>query len=102
MAQVFTCIVDTTQRDMIETAYTAISELQLWTWLSQLNMSVESFMLLDSDRKHLNEIYDYIAKMPNDPGHSGSTFCITMRHMREIAVNGLDAYLASYLASCPA
>ncbi len=79
---------------MIETAYIAISELQLWSWLSQLDMTEKSFMLA-SDQQNMNEIFAYIEKMPNNPKHSGTTFCITMRHMHKIAVDGVDAYVAS-------
>jgi len=31
-------------------------------------------------------------ELPNSPGHSGSSFAFTMRHLQYIAKHGLDKY----------
>ena len=38
-------------------------------------------------------------ELPNPPGHSGSSFGFTMRHLHYIAKNGLDKYRKNYLDS---
>ena len=87
----FTFIPDAHTRGMISNGYFAVSQLELWDWMKNFNpKSDEGFMFT----KHPNayRIIEKMESLSNPPGHSGSSFAITMRHLEYIAKNGIDKY----------
>jgi hypothetical protein len=78
-------------RLMIETAYYAISQLNLWDWLRNIEIPDDEFDNLNDD--NLIGIHNFINNLPNNPKHSGLTFLITMRHMYYIAKHGIYGHM---------
>ena len=89
----FDFITDSSDREMYETAFTAITQLELWPYLKSFNE--ESFMF--SDSKQVNEIYKKIEQLGYG-GHSGASFGCTMRTMQFIANRGVDGFKEKYLS----
>jgi len=81
------------QRMMYETAFNAITQLELWQYMRDFNE--ESFMF--STAPEIMRIYNKISDLGYD-GHSGASFGCTMRAMEYIAKNGLAAFEAAYTA----
>ena len=83
----FGFLTDSFTRDMVESAYTAISQAEGWHLLT--NFSEESFMFTSDPR-----IVDLMTKVNHEygGGHSGSSIGCTMRHMEYIAKNGFNRY----------
>ena len=82
----FSFITDSYEKLMLDTAYQAITSLELWEYMSQPN---EGYML--SSDKELGLIMNEIVKLGYD-GHSGGSFGCTMRDMQYIATHGLLKY----------
>ena len=79
------------ERIMYETAFNAITQLELWTYMQ--NFKGESFMLsLDEEVKC---IYSKIENL-GYCGHSGASFGFIMRNMEYISKNGLDKFQQEY------
>ena len=78
-------------RHMIENGYQAVNCLELWDFLSKFDPEEgKGFMFTDCNE--INRIGEKMEELPNSPGHSGSSFAFTMRHLQYIAKHGLDKY----------
>ena len=75
-------------------AHRAITNCELWDWLSTYSPPIESGFLF-SKSPELDRIY----KLIDDDYHSGTSLAITMRTMEYIAKNGYDGYRTYYLSS---
>ena len=71
---------------MLETAYQAITSLELWDYMKKPNRAY----MLSSD-KELELIMNEIVRLGYD-GHSGASFGCTMRQMQYIAQHGLSQF----------
>ena len=85
---IFYFIRDSWERKMLENAYQAISELELWDWLKTYEPGEYGFMCSDHDNILL--ISQKMQSLSNPPNHSGSSFGYVMRTMEYIAKNSLD------------
>jgi len=83
--------VDEVSRVMLENAYQAISLTELWNYMKK---DVESYSFCDDPE--VNVIQKKMVELGYD-GHSGSSFGITMRNMRFIALYGLEAHKQKWL-----
>jgi hypothetical protein len=84
----FYFIRDSWERKMLENAYQAISELELWDWLKMYEPGERGFMCSDDD--NILIISEKMQLLPNPPNHSGSSFGYIMRTMEYIAKTSLD------------
>jgi hypothetical protein len=73
----------------------ALNETNMWGWLRKYQ-PYNGFML--SNSRELNIICQMMdsLKAPVIVSHSGGSFAVTMRHLKYIAENGLDAYRTIY------
>jgi len=78
-------------RHMIENGYQAVNTLELWDFLSKFEPE-EGKGFMFTDCHEINKIGEKMEELPNSPGHSGSSFAFTMRHLQYIAKHGLDKY----------
>jgi hypothetical protein len=78
------------ERIMLQNAWAAITQLELWVYM-QLN--TESYMF--NDHHLINLISKKMVDLGYD-GHSGSSFGWTMRQMQYIAINGEEVYMIEY------
>jgi hypothetical protein len=87
----FSFIRDPHTRHMVSNGYTAVNQLELWKWMKEyIPENDKGFMF--SDHPYINRIMAKMESLPNPPGHSGSSFAVTMRHLEYIAKHGLDEY----------
>jgi hypothetical protein len=87
----FSFIQNKLTRSNVSNGYAAVSQLELWSWLKDFEPAAnEGFAW--SEHPNVIRIGEKMESLPNSPGHSGSSFAITMRHMEYIAKNGLDQY----------
>jgi len=87
----FSFINDGMTRQNIENGYQAVTELELWSWLKTFEPEPgRGFMW--STHGNITKIGNKMAELPNSPGHSGSSFGFTMRHLHYIAKNGVERY----------
>jgi hypothetical protein len=79
------------QRKMYQTAFDAITQLELWQYMR--NFDQESFTFcLDTE---VIRISKKISELGYD-GHSGTSFGCTMRAMQYIAKEGMDNFKTMY------
>jgi len=76
-----------TQRIMYTTAFDAITQLELWSFIR--DFQGESFMF--SSAPEIMRIYKKIEELGYG-GHSGGSFGCVMRAMEYIGKNGLDKF----------
>ena len=93
----FEFITSTSDRRMYETAFNAITQLELWPYMR--NFQGASFMF--SDSPEVDRIYEKIENL-GYAGHSGASFGFTMRTMEFIAKHGLQRFEQDYRASTEA
>ena len=86
MSSTFNFITDSHEKVMLETAYQAITSLELWDYMKK---PTDGYMV--SSDKELYLIMNEIQKLGYD-GHSGGSFGCTMRDMQYIAQHGLSEY----------
>lgn len=79
------------QRNMYETAFDAITQLELWPFMKQFND--DSFMF--SNGPEIDAIYKKIEEFGYF-GHSGCSFGLTMRTMQYISIYGLATFEEKY------
>jgi hypothetical protein len=82
---------DDHSRVMLENAYTAIFLTEMWGYMKK---NVDSYMF--SSDEEIEIISRKMIELGYD-GHSGASFAITMRNMRFIALNGLEAHKKMWL-----
>lgn len=87
MSSTFNFITDSHEKVMLETAYQAITSLELWDYMKK---PTNGYML--SSDKELELIMNEIQKL-GYTGHSGGSFGCTMRDMQYIAQHGLPQYI---------
>lgn len=80
-------------KQMLESAYKAITNLELWDFVKQ---QCDTFMF--SEDKRVMAIYNKIEEI-GYTGHSGFSFGWTMRQMQSIARYGELEYMNSYLSN---
>jgi len=80
---------DTHTRSMVSNGHQAITQLELWSWMK--TFEPENGFMFSTD-PNVILIGETMNTLPNPPGHSGSSFGITMRHLQFIAKNGLEKY----------
>jgi len=85
------------QRIMYETAFNAITQLELWAYMK--NFKGKSFMF--SGGPEVERIYNRIEQLGYN-GHSGCSFGCIMRTMEFIAKNGIERFEQDYRASIEA
>lgn len=82
-------------RKILENAHWAITQCELWNWLSKSNE--ESFLFSDSPMVYRIRIT--MIEHPIGKSHSGVSFAMAMRQMEYIAKNGIDLYRSTILHS---
>lgn len=80
---------DPESRMMLEDAYSVITKLGHWEWLSTFDPGSGGFMW--SEDPTVIQIFDSLQS-----NHSGATMGLTMRHMQCIAHQGWDTYMEKY------
>ena len=89
--QSFDFIRDEHTRRMVSNGYQAVEQLELWSWLKSFEPEDnEGFMF--SSNGNISRIVEKMESLPDPPGHSGSSFAITMRQLEFIAKHGMDKY----------
>jgi hypothetical protein len=80
------------QRIMYESAFNAITQLELWDFMK--NFKGESFMF--SNSSEVEQIYKKIEEL-GYCGHSGGSFGCILRDMQYIAINGIASFQEIYI-----
>jgi hypothetical protein len=78
------------EKIMYETAFNAITQLELWEYMKNSNEST----FIDSNE--IQQIYQKIEELGYN-GHSGNSFILIMYRMRCISLIGLESYKKMYL-----
>jgi hypothetical protein len=78
-------------RSLVSNGYRAVTELELWPWLKGFEPSASTGFMF-SDHPNVIKIGNKMESFPNPPGHSGSSFGFTLRHLQYIAKYGTDEY----------
>lgn len=86
----FSFLINGDTRRIVKNGYNAVEELELWSSLKTFDPENGSFMFCNHPNVLL--IGNKMEKLPNSPGHSGSSFSFTMKHLHFIAKNGIDEY----------
>jgi hypothetical protein len=87
----FSFIRDPHTRHMVSNGFTAVNQLELLGWLRNFSpRNTEGFLF--SSHPNIRKIGDKMESLPDAPGHSGSSFAITMRHLEYIAKHGMEEY----------
>ena len=89
----FLYVDDANDKEMLQNAWTAITQLDLWDYMKR---DTDSYMM--SSDKEINIITEKMAELGYD-GHSGASFGWTMRQMQYIAQHGEDDFMDTYLAN---
>jgi hypothetical protein len=82
--------IDKDEQIMYETAFNAITQLELWEYVKNSNESLFTHSI------EIQQIYDKIEEL-GYYGHSGNSFIFIMYRMRKIAEIGLDDFKQFYL-----
>ena len=91
----FSFIRDEHTRYLVSNGYTAVNQLELLGWLKNFTPNSNHGFMFSSD-PNIHKIIGRMESLPNPPGHSGSSFAITMRHLEYVAKHGLDKYKTDY------
>ena len=78
-------------REMIENAYRAVNQLELWHFMKK---DCESYMMTSSPE--INKIANKMIELGYD-GHSGFTFGWTMRQIQSIAKQGEKKFMENWV-----
>jgi hypothetical protein len=87
----FSFISDEHTRSLVINGYNAVNQLELWSWLKDFEPA-ENEGFAWSKHPNVSMIGMKMASLPDAPGHSGSSFALTMRHLEYIAKNGMHKY----------
>jgi hypothetical protein len=74
------------EKSMITNAWQAITQTETWDFVSQ---NIDSFMISNDHR--INIILNKMEELGYD-GHSGCSFCLTMRNMQFLAQKGEEEF----------
>ena len=88
----FNFIQDSSDRVMYQTAYDAITQLELWDFVTNFNEE-NGFMF--SSSPNIGRIISKIEQLGYGE-HSGASFGCTMRVMQTIGKYGMEHYMNSY------
>jgi hypothetical protein len=87
----FSFIRDSHTRALVSNGYKAVSQLELLGWLRNFTpKDTDGFMF--TQNPNIKKIIEKMESLPDAPGHSGSSFAVTMRHLEFIAKYGIDEY----------
>lgn len=87
----FSYISDAHTRGMIKNGYTAVSILELNGWMSEFKPNKEEGFMWTT-HPNIYRIMEKMESLPDAPGHSGSSFASTMRHLEFIFKKGIDEH----------
>jgi hypothetical protein len=87
----FEFIPDSHTRGVLANGYRAVTELELWSWLKDFEPSVSTGFMF-SEHPNVIKIGNKMESLPDAPGHSGSSFGFTLRHLQYMAKHGMDEY----------
>ena len=87
----FNFIPDAHTRSLISNGYAAVSQLELWGWMKDFKPEPSDGFMWTS-HPNVHRIGERMEALPNPPGHSGSSFAITMRELEFIAKHGIEKY----------
>jgi hypothetical protein len=86
----FTYVESITQREMLQTAWSAVTVTESWPFLRTFP---DSFMT--ADKKRIKQIYYKIEEL-GYTGHSGCSFALTMRNMQFLAEHGEASFVKTW------
>ena len=89
--QSFDFIIDEHTRRLVSNGYQAVEQLELWSWMKSFEPEANEGFMFSSNR-NISKIMKKMESLPDPPGHSGSSFGMTMRHLEFIAKHGMDKY----------
>jgi hypothetical protein len=87
----FSFISDEHTRSLVINGYNAVNQLELWSWLKDFEPAEDDGFMF-SQHPNVSMICQKMESLPDAPGHSGSSFGLTMRHLEYIAKNGMAKY----------
>ena len=87
----FLYITDPISRTMIKSAWDAVEQLEMWSYMRK-----DSYSYMLSGDTELIKILAKIEEL-GYRGHSGSSFCWTMRQIQDIAQNGESEFRQSWI-----
>ena len=89
----FIYVKDDNKKEMLQNAWTAITQLDLWDYMKR---DTDSYMM--SSDAEINIITKKMEELGYN-GHSGSSFGWTMRQMQHIAQHGEDDFMYTYITN---
>lgn len=87
----FSFISDEHTRSLVINGYNAVNQLELWSWMMSFQPE-DNKGFMWSKHPNISMIMQKMESLPDAPGHSGSSFGLTMRHLEYIAKHGMDKY----------
>jgi len=87
----FSYISDLHTRRLISNGYNAMTVLELNSWMATYQPN-ENEGFLWSTHPNVKKKGNIMEDLPDPPGHSGSSFAFTMRHLQYIAKNGISEH----------
>ena len=91
----FDFIQDISHRELLKSAYKAISICELWNWMRIYEPSPDKGFM-SSKSLELDRLNQQMWKDPINNSHSGSSYGLIMREMEYIAKNGYNKYKNRY------
>ena len=89
----FLYVDDANDKEMLQNAWTAITQLDLWDYMKR-----DTYSYMMSSDPEINIITKKMEELGYD-GHSGSSFGWTMRQMQHIAQHGEDDFMDTYITN---
>lgn len=89
----FLYVDDANDKEMLQNAWTAITQLDLWDYMKR---DTDSYIM--SSDPEINIITKKMEELGYD-GHTGSSFGWTMRQMQHIAQHGEDDFMDTYITN---
>ena len=76
----------------------AMNQTNMWNWLRKFEPLASNGFMFSSDKElYIIESMMHSSEAPEQVGHSGASFGLTMRNLKYIANNGLNAYREIYI-----
>ena len=89
----FLYVDDANDKEMLQNAWTAITQLDLWDYMKR-----DTYSYMMSSDPEINIITKKMEELGYD-GHSGSSFGWTLRQMQHIAQHGEDDFMDTYITN---